>query len=101
MHYTQILSDIEVNSMDEAEKNKRMDFLLYEIQEIESAMLVEGEEESLQKKYKKAVHSKEIISTANEIYEITGYDNKKKKKKQIGHTVSNLSQLAELYFDLN
>lgn len=101
LHYTQILSDIEVNSMDEAEKNKRMDFLLYEIQEIESSMLVEGEEESLQKKYKKAVHSKEIISTASEIYEVTGYDSRQSAAEQIGHAVSKLSRLAELDFDLN
>ena len=99
--YTKLQSEIASNSMDESEKNKRMDFLQYEINEIEAAMLIEGEEETLHKQYQKAVHAKEIIGTASEIYEATGYDSRQSAADQIGHAVSKLSRLVELDSDLN
>ena len=51
--------------MDEAERNKRMDFLQYQIHEIQDAKLVEGEDEQLERQYKKAVNAKEILQCAD------------------------------------
>lgn len=59
--------------MDEAEKNKRMDFLQYQIKEIKDAKLVDGEDVQLERQYKKAVNAKEILQYANDIYALTGY----------------------------
>lgn len=101
LQYTRLQSEIEANAMDEAEKNKRMDFLLYQMNEIESAMLVEGEEEILQKQYQKATHSKEIISTASEIYGITGYESRQSAAEQIGQSVGKLARLVTLDSDLS
>lgn len=100
VRYTKLQAELSSNQMDEAEKNKRMDFLQYEINEIKSAMLVEGEEEALHKQYQKAVHAKEIIGTASEIYEVTGYDSRQSAAEQIGHAVSKLSRLVDLDSDL-
>ncbi|MDD6328272.1 MAG: DNA repair protein RecN [Lachnospiraceae bacterium] len=99
--YTMLESEIDMHKMDETEKNKRMDFLQYQIQEIRAAALCDGEEETLQKQYQKCVHAKEIIETAGEIYQMTGYDFPQSAAEQIGHALSRIGRLAELDSDLS
>lgn len=93
--YASLMEEIENSSMDEAEKNKRMDFLQYEIQEIQAAYLKVGEDEELEAQYKKAVNSKEILSTANDIYSLTGYGNSS-ASEQVGHALGQMRRLTEL-----
>ena len=83
------------DGMDEAQRNKRLDFLQYQIQEIRDAKLVVGEDEELEHQYKKAVNSKEILECANTAYELTGYA-ADSAAEQIGRAVREMRRLAEL-----
>lgn len=99
--YVEVKSEISRNSMDEHEKNKQMDFLKYQINEIKSASLKSGEDEELEQLYKKAVNSKEILATADEIYNLTGYNNVNSASDAIGHALQKMGKLVELSEDLS
>ncbi|MGN0396134.1 MAG: AAA family ATPase, partial [Coprococcus sp.] len=73
--YNEILSERNSIAMDESERARKAEFLKYEISEIESAKLHIGEDEELEKLYRKMVHAKDIIEAASCVYDITGYAN--------------------------
>ena len=47
-----------------------MEFLKYEIQEIEEANLQSGEDETLEAQYQKVSHAREILSDCSAIHEM-------------------------------
>ena len=98
--YTDIKSKLSEDSMDSADKAKRMDFLKYQINEIQSANLKEGEDEQLETAYRRAVNSKEILSTADDIYRVTGYGTPESCSDRIGHALNQMRHLMELDSDL-
>lgn len=98
--YKEILKEIEENSMDEAEKNKQMDFLKYQIDEISVAKPAVGEDDELELMYRKSVNLKEILGTADEIYKITGYEESASFANSIGRAILQMKRLVELDGDL-
>ncbi len=99
--YIKLNKDMEEMSIDENEKNRQMDFLQYEIKEISAAKLVPGEDEELETAYKKAVNAKEILSTASEIYDATGYGSKASVADLLSHALGQMKQLSALDTDLD
>ncbi|MBE5945640.1 MAG: DNA repair protein RecN [Lachnospiraceae bacterium] len=97
--YIQIKDKLEKDSIDEAEKNKQMDFLKYQINEIKSANLISGEDEELEIAYRKAVNSKDILSTADGIYQSTGYE-VGGTGDAVGRALQQLGRLIDLDPDL-
>lgn len=93
--YREIEEEKKKGSMDEAERNKRVDFLKYQIKEIQDAKLVEGEDEQLEHQYKKAVNAKEILQYANDIYAMTGYGSTS-AAEQLGRAIRDMRRLTEL-----
>ncbi len=99
--YKAVTKEIEENLMDEGEKNKQMDFLKYQIDEISMAKLVSGEDDELESMYKKSVNMKEILNTADEIYKITGYETGDSFSNSVGRAILQMKRLVELDDDLN
>ena len=97
--YMDIKTKLESESMDENEKNKQIDYLQYQIDEIEKANLKQGEDEELEALYKKIVNSKEILTTADEVYKATGYGSRDSAAEQIGRALSQMKRVAELDSD--
>ena len=93
--YRELEEEKKRGSMDEAERNKRVDFLKYQIKEIQDAKLVEGEDEQLEHQYKKAVNAKEILQYANDIYAMTGYG-AASAAEQLGRAIRDMRRLIEL-----
>lgn len=93
--YRELEEEKKKGSMDEAERNKRVDFLKYQIKEIQDAKLVEGEDEQLEHQYKKAVNAKEILQYANDIYAMTGYG-ATSAAEQLGRAIRDMRRLTEL-----
>ena len=93
--YRELEEEKKKGSMDEAEKNKRMDFLQYQIKEIKDAKLVDGEDVQLERQYKKAVNAKEILQYANDIYALTGYG-ATSAGEQLGRAIKDMRRLTEL-----
>lgn len=97
--YMDIKTKLESESMDENEKNKQIDYLQYQIDEIEKANLKLGEDEELEALYKKIVNSKEILTTADEVYKATGYGSRDSAAEQIGRALNQMKRVAELDSD--
>ncbi len=98
--YMDIRNQLDEESMDETEKAKQVDFLNYQIAEIEKASLKIGEDEELEALYKKIVNSKEILTTADEVYKATGYGSHGSSAELIGHALMQMKRVAELDSDL-
>lgn len=99
--YVDIAEQIRNNSMDESERIKQAEFLKYQIDEIKNANLKDGEDEELEAFYKRAVNSKEIISTADTIYSMTGYNNQSSAADLISRALSQMGRLVDIDPRLN
>ena len=82
-------------SMDETERQKRLDYIRYEINDIESARLKEGEDEELEELYRKASNSQNIAEITSDVERLTGYDNQASGGSQISDAVSRLNALSK------
>ncbi|MBQ9232778.1 MAG: DNA repair protein RecN [Lachnospiraceae bacterium] len=98
--YTEIKRKLADMNISADERLKKKDFTAYRINEIESASIKEGEDYELETYYKKAVNSKDILSGADEIYRITGYDDTKSASNEIAHALATMKRLTELDGDL-
>lgn len=67
--YREIIRQLEACQVDEESRIRQMDFLRFEIDEIEHANLNEGEEEELHDHYRKFRNSKKIAEGAAMVYE--------------------------------
>ena len=84
--------------LDREQRKREMDFLAFEIGEIEDARLTEGEDETLETEYRRLINGKKITEALNEIYEQTGYE-RDGSADRIGRAVRRLAQVTE--FDEN
>ena len=79
--------------MDEEARKREMAFLEFEVNEIEAAALQPGEDEELEKLYRKLTNSRRISETIYSVHEATGGD--RMAADLIGNASSELSRLVE------
>lgn len=79
-------------SMNEEERLRNLSFLEYEMNEIDSARLVKGEEEELTISYKKLVHMQQISEGIAEIQQLTSGDSG--MSDAIGQALHAISSIA-------
>lgn len=65
---------LEEDSMDEETKAKEQALARFELQEIQAAKLVPGEDEELERRYRLMVNGKRIMESLGESYQFTGSD---------------------------
>ncbi len=65
--FNQIKKELKENLGDDKERQRKLDLLKYQVNEIEIANLIEGEEEELEAKQNKIANSEKIAVTLNEI----------------------------------
>ncbi len=92
--YERIKNELEESLIDEEQKQREISFAEFAINEIEEANLKIGEDDELEELHKRMVNSKKIISTLNEIYQITGYDDGS-AGDGIGRASGKISHLVE------
>lgn len=68
-------NQLKEESMDETAKAKEQSLAEFEFQEIENAVLVSGEDEELEQRYRFMVNSKKIMEGLSESYRYTGSEN--------------------------
>ena len=73
--YKKSLEELNALDIDEEQKNREMAFLEFEITEIENAALTPGEDEELERQYKKLSNSRKIMEVLQTVHTITGYEN--------------------------
>lgn len=67
---SELRSRIEELTLDEREKERRIDILKYSINEIERAKLREGEDEELEQEYRVLKHYEDIVSSVSAAYNL-------------------------------
>ena len=68
--YNRLKKELEGANTDEKGREKDILFLQHEIEEIENARLVPGEDESLEEEYKRLTHAEKIREALSETYEL-------------------------------
>lgn len=81
--------------MDEEQRNRERAFLEFEIEEIENAHLTAGEDEELEKLYRKLSNGKKIVEALQTVHELTGYDGQNGAGETIGSALRELSRVTE------
>lgn len=108
--YNEIISDLKLNYGDEKEKQRRLDLLNYQFNEIEEANLKIGEEEELEGQKRKITNAEKIYTSLNEIDDnlsnnvIDGINNSIKCFEKIesidGEYSEKLGLLKNIYYDI-
>ena len=72
--YRNCMDQLKALDMDEEQRNREKAFLEFEINEIEEAALVPGEDETLEDRYRKLSNARRIMETAQMVHGMTGYE---------------------------
>lgn len=70
--YQKLKEKLDSSNMDEEQKNREIGLLEFEVNEINDCNLTLGEDEELEKQYKKMVHGKRIVESVKAAYGATG-----------------------------
>ena len=81
--------------IDEEQRNRERAFLEFEINEIESAQLVSGEDEGLEKLYRKLSNGRKILETLQGVRDLTGYEYGQGAGESVGNAVREISRVTE------
>ena len=81
--------------IDEEQRNRERAFLEFEINEIESAQLVSGEDEELEKRYRKLNNGRKILETLQGVRDLTGYESGQGAGESVGNAVREISRVIE------
>lgn len=73
--YRKSLEELNSLDIDEEQRNREMAFLEFELTEIENAALMLGEDEELERQYKKLSNARKIMEVLQTVHTITGYEN--------------------------
>lgn len=99
--YIDIKQKLDESMMDEDKRLREISFLEYEIKEIESANLKNGEDESLMHRFKKLSSANTIAEGLATVYSYTGYDNSNSGGDSIGRAVKALTRLEDTDEEIN
>lgn len=107
-HYSALEREIAENELDEAARKRELSLAQYELEEIEEAALQAGEDEQLEKDYRRMANGRRIVEALSIVHGMTGYDNQEGAGESIGRALRELSgilsfddQLEDFYRQLN
>ena len=75
-------------------RNRELSFLQFELQEIEDANLIPGEDEELETQYRRLTHSKKIVENLDAVYQLTGTYGSHTASEAFSHSISYLQEIA-------
>lgn len=91
--YSSILKELEEKDIDKEQQQRELSFLEFEIQELEDACLREGEDEELEKTYRKMMNGKKIAEACGVAYRLTS-ENGESASDQIGRALREISAVT-------
>lgn len=94
--YQTLQKRLEEFTVNDAQREREISFLQYEIQEIEEADLQAGEDEQLEKDYRKMLNGQKLIQGLNEVYQLTGGDDAASGAEYISAAARKLSALTAI-----
>ena len=76
--------------MDEESRLRELSLLEFETDEIEKAELTEGEDEALERRYRRMTNARKLLEAAGSVYSLTGYEEGSGARAAIGRAVREL-----------
>ena len=92
--YKKVKSKLQEASLDTSDREREISFLSYEVEEIEKAGLTCGEDEELEREYKRLSNGQKILEAISGAYAKTG-EGLDSATEQIGRAVKELSAVSE------
>lgn len=89
--YTSIRNELNGASLDIEQRTRELSFLQYEAEEIEAAALTPGEDEELEKQYRRFANGKKIMGSIGQVYELTSENG---AAQMTGHAVLEISKIS-------
>lgn len=80
--------------LDEESRLREISLLEFQIDEIEKAAPVPGEDEELEQQYRRMTHGRKILEAAGAAYTLTGYEEPQAAGGSIGHALRELQSVA-------
>lgn len=100
-NYTELKSRLSSYNIDEAQRMREIEFSMYEVNEIENANLIPGEDEELEEQYKKLSNSESIVETLSSVYGLIGYDSMQSAGELISKATQEISSISNFDEKIN
>ena len=100
-NYTELKSRLSSYNIDEAQRMREIEFSMYEVNEIENANLIPGEDEELEGQYKKLSNSENIVETLSSVYGLIGYDSMQSAGELISKATQEISSISNFDEKIN
>lgn len=93
--WTALKKELGGEAMSEEERARRASFLEFEINEIDEADLKPGEDDEVERTYKKLANGRRIAEAVEEAHRVCGYDDPNGAGEMIGRALKKLDQVSE------
>ena len=97
LEFTKVKKELAAFCVDDGTKAKELSLAEFEFHEIEEAGLTEGEDEELERDYRRMANSRQIVEAASKAYQLTG-NSDQTAADAVGHAVRELRSV-ETYDD--
>ena len=92
--FRQLEKQLSESSLDEESRQKELALAEFEVQEIEQAQLVQGEEEELERRYRKMENARRIAESVGIAHQCLGYESEGAAGEQTGRALRELKSVA-------
>lgn len=89
--YSVIRKELKEAEIDAGQRERELSFLQYEVEEIENANLIKGEDDELEAQYKKISNSQKIMGSIGQVYKLTAENG---AEELTGHAVQEISGVS-------
>src|SRR5699024_189134 len=90
--YREVQKELGAMDLDEAQRNREISLLKFQLEEIEKAQLTLGEDKELEQRYRKMNNSRKIVEALQKVHACTGYDESASAGELLGQAVREVSQ---------
>jgi DNA repair protein RecN (Recombination protein N) len=99
--YCRLKKELEESNSDSEERARELSFLTFEVEEIEEAALIPGEDEELEDAYKKLTHGRKIVDAVSEVSGLCGYESYDSAGESVGKAFRTLCGVSVYDENLN
>ncbi|GFI08773.1 DNA repair protein RecN [Lachnospiraceae bacterium] len=93
-NWKQLNETLKEAQLDEESRLREISLLEFQIDEIEKAVLVPGEDEELEQQYRRMTNGRKILEAAGTAYTLTGYEDPQAAGGSIGRALRELQSVA-------
>lgn len=98
--YEALRKELEESAMDEEARKRELSLAEFEAKEIEEAALIRGEDEELEKMYRKMVNGQKIMEALSVAYSCCGSESEQGAANQIGRAIREIRSVVSLDEDI-